>query len=232
MSDSQPYKVLVVDDEKDILELLQYNLEKEGYLVKTATDGIQALSKAKEFLPHLIILDVMLPGLDGIETARQIREIPALKESYVLMLTARGEEYAQVAAFGIGADEYLTKPIKPKALMSRLQAILSRSTRRIITQKPLIIGELIIDKIRFTVTHKGKVLILPKKEFNLLFFLAFHPDRIFTREELLQAIWEQDVFVLERTVDVHIRKIREKIGEDYIKTIKGVGYLFELPQSS
>jgi two-component system alkaline phosphatase synthesis response regulator PhoP len=148
------------------------------------------------------------------------------------MLTARGEEYAQVAAFGIGADEYLTKPIKPKALMSRLQAILSRSTRRIITQKPLIIGELIIDKIRFTVTHKGKVLILPKKEFNLLFFLAFHPDRIFTREELLQAIWEQDVFVLERTVDVHIRKIREKIGEGYIKTIKGVGYLFELPQSS
>jgi two-component system alkaline phosphatase synthesis response regulator PhoP len=227
MSSKGGYKVLVVDDEEDILELLKYNLKKEGYDVKTASNGIKAVEVAKSFLPDLVILDIMMPHQDGVETCRQIREIPELNNSYILFLTARTEEYSEVAAFDIGADDYLSKPIKPRALMSRISALFRR--KREDKKEKLIIkaGDLIIDKSSYTVLKNEIPITLPKKEFELLYFLAENPNKVHTRDELLQNIWGSDVYVLARTVDVHIRKVREKIGEGYISTLKGVGYKFE-----
>ncbi len=220
------HKVLVVDDDPDIVELLAYNLEKEGYEVATASNGKNALETARSFIPELVVLDIMMPQMDGIETARHLRDIPDFKNTYILFLTARSEEYSEVAAFEIGADDYLTKPIKPRALMSRINALFRREAQKAEPESQVDIAGLSINRKNYTVTKGDKSVVLPKKEFELLFFLANHPNKVFNREELLQKIWGADIYVLERTVDVHIRKVREKVGENYIKTLKGVGYMF------
>jgi two-component system alkaline phosphatase synthesis response regulator PhoP len=216
-----------VDDDQDICELLKYNLEKEGYEVKVAHDGRKGVDLAEQFLPELILLDIMMPHQDGVETCRQIREIPELAGAYVIFLTARAEEYSEVAAFDVGADDYIHKPIKPRALMSRIQALFRREKKKKKDSSNIQIKDLLIDRGSYTVQMSEEVISLPKKEFELLFFLAQNPNKVFSRDELLQNIWGYDVHVLARTVDVHIRKIREKIGEGYISTIKGVGYKFE-----
>lgn len=220
-------KVLVVDDEADILELLKYNLKKEGYDVKTVSSGIKAVEVAKDFLPDLILLDIMMPVQDGVETCRQLREIQDLQNAFIVFLTARSEEYSEIAAFDTGADDYITKPIKPRALMSRIKAIFRRQTVKKQDKKAIELGGIQIDKESYTVSIGEDNITLPKKEFELLFFLAQNPNKVFSREDLLQNIWGTDVYVLARTVDVHIRKVREKIGDGFIKTIKGVGYKFE-----
>lgn len=221
-------KVLVVDDEEPILELLKYNLEKGGYDVKTASDGAKAVEIAKRFLPDLVLLDIMMPKMDGVETCRQIKNIPELEKTFVVFLTARSEEYSEVAAFDVGADDYITKPIKPRALMSRISALFRRDVKKIVPASQISIGELTIDRASYTIKIRNKEINLPKKEFELLYFLAQNPNKVFSREDLLQNIWGSDVYVLARTVDVHIRKVREKIGDDFITTVKGVGYKFSL----
>lgn len=223
---SKRNKVLVVDDESDILEMLNYNLSKEGYEVFTATDGLSAIEAAKEHLPHMILLDVMMPKIDGIETCRRLREISKLKEVCIIFLTARGEEFTEIAAFEAGANDYLTKPIKPRALLSRLAAYFRRDQQVSSDPSTVAVGNLVIDRASYTVTKEGEKIILPKKEFELLYFLALHPDVVYGRDDLLKYIWGSDVFVVPRTIDVHIRKVREKIGEGYITTIKGIGYKF------
>lgn len=228
MSSKGGYKVLVVDDEEDILELLKYNLKKEGYDVKTASNGVKAVEIARSFLPDLVILDIMMPHQDGVETGRQMRQIPELNNTYILFLTARTEEYSEVAAFDIGADDYLSKPIKPRALMSRISALFRRKKEDKKDKSIIKIGDLSINKSSYTVMKNDIPITLPKKEFELLYFLAENPNKVHTRDELLQNIWGSDVYVLARTVDVHIRKVREKIGEGYISTLKGVGYKFEV----
>ena len=224
----QQYKVLIVDDEPDILELLQYNLEKEGYSVRTALNGKRGVEEARSFQPDMVLLDIMMPEQDGVETCRQMREIPDMQNSYIIFLTARAEEYSEIAAFEVGADDYIIKPIKPRALMSRLTALFRRETKKKKTDNKISIGELVIDRTSYTVNIGEEQITLPKKEFELLFFLAQNPKKVFSRDDLLHNIWGSDVFVLARTVDVHIRKVREKIGEGYITTVKGVGYKFEL----
>ena len=227
MSSKGGYKVLVVDDEEDILELLKYNLRKEGYDVKTTSSGVQAVEIAKTYLPDVVLLDIMMPNQDGVETCRQLRENPDLHQTFILFLTARAEEYSEIAAFDVGADDYIVKPIKPRALMSRISALFRRKRSGKSVKSVITIKDLSIDKSSYTVTQKEKVITLPKKEFELLFYLAHNPNKVHTRDELLQNIWGSDVYVLARTVDVHIRKVREKIGEGYIVTLKGVGYKFE-----
>lgn len=220
-------KILVVDDEEDILEFLCYNLEKEGYVVKSAPNGKIGVEIAKTFLPDLIILDIMMPVMDGIDAGRMIRSIPDLKNTYILFLTARAEEYSEIAAFEVGADDYIIKPIKPRALLSRIQAFFRRETQKSEPDGILEIAGLTINRENYTVIRPDKTtMVLPKKEFELFYFLAQHPNKVFSRDELLQKIWGTDVFVVERTVDVHIRKVREKVGETFIKTLKGVGYMF------
>ena len=228
MGDKRKIKVLVVDDEPDIVEILKYNLQKEGYEVSTAEDGVKAVKVASKFLPDVILLDIMMPGQDGVETCLQIRQIPELKNAFIIFLTARMEEYSEVAAFDVGADDYITKPIKPRALMSRIAALFRRELKKEQEQVQIKIKDLIIDRGSYTIDKSGKTITLPKKEFELLYFLAKNPNMVFSRDELLQNIWGADVFVLARTVDVHIRKVREKIGDDYITTVKGVGYKFDL----
>ena len=228
MSDKPKVKVLVVDDEPDIVDLLTYNLKKEGYDVESAEDGIKAVKIAAKFTPDVILLDIMMPNQDGVETCRQIREIPELKNAFIIFLTARSEEYSEVAAFDVGADDYITKPIKPRALMSRIAALFRRESKKEQELTQIKIKDLIIDRTSYTIDKSGRTITLPKKEFELLYFLAKNPNMVFSRDDLLQNIWGADVFVLARTVDVHIRKVREKIGEGYITTVKGVGYKFEL----
>ena len=218
------YKILVVDDDSDIVELLKYNLSSEGYKVKSASNGIRAVSLAKEFIPDLTILDIMMPNMDGVETCRQIRSIPELANKFIIFLTARSEEYSEIAAFEMGADDYITKPIKPRALISRINALFRREIKKDPGSSKISIGNLEIDRASYTVKLDNKKIILPKKEFELLFFLAQNPDQVFGRDDLIKNIWGSDVYVLARTVDVHIRKIREKIGDGFITTIKGVGY--------
>jgi two-component system, OmpR family, alkaline phosphatase synthesis response regulator PhoP len=228
MSEKTKTRVLVVDDEPDIIDLLKYNLEKEGYEVETASDGIKAVKTAVKFKPDVILLDIMMPNQDGVETCRQIRDIPELKSTFIIFLTARSEEYSEVAAFDVGADDYITKPIKPRALLSRIAALFRRESKKEQDVLQIRIKDLTIDRTSYTIDQSGKTIILPKKEFELLYFLAKNPNMVFSRDDLLMNIWGADVFVLARTVDVHIRKVREKIGEDYITTVKGVGYKFEL----
>lgn len=221
------YKVLIVDDEPDIVELLEYNLAKEGYTVESAGNGNIALKRLeKGFRPDVILLDIMMPQLDGIETARRIRLLPEFKEVYILFLTARSEEYSEVAAFEVGADDYITKPVKIRALISRINALFRREKEKKETKEELAIADLIINPQNYSVIQDNHSMTLPKKEFELLYYLAQHPDKVCGREEILQKIWGADIYVLERTVDVHIRKLREKLGEGYIKTLKGVGYMF------
>lgn len=231
MSETEKYRLLLVDDEPDILEFLSYNLTKEGFTVFTAQNGKEAIKIALETVPHLIILDVMMPGMDGIETCEEIKRQPALKDSLVAFLTARGEDYSQIAGFEAGADDYIAKPIKPKVLISRAKALLKRYRSGTGVQDTgdsdvISIGELIIDKERYVVTVAGNELMLPKKEFELLLLLASKPDKVFTREEIYNSIWGDSIIVGDRTIDVHIRKLREKIGQDHIRTIKGVGYKY------
>ncbi|MFN4146205.1 MAG: response regulator transcription factor [Runella sp.] len=220
------HKVLVVEDEADIAEMLVYNLEKEGYEVTVAPNGKSALEIAKTFHPDLIVLDIMMPVMDGIEAARLLREMPEFRQTFILFLTARSEEYSEIAAFEVGADDYITKPIKPRAFVSRINAFFRREAQKADPGEQVEIASLSINRKNYTVTKEDRSVVLPKKEFELLFFLAQHPNKVFSREELLQRIWGADIYVLERTVDVHIRKVREKIGESYIRTLKGVGYMF------
>lgn len=228
MGSKHNYKILVVDDELDILEILQYNLEREGYTVRVASNGKKGVEEAKDFLPDLILLDIMMPEQDGVETCRQIREVPELQNIYVIFLTARAEEYSEIAAFDVGADDYIVKPIKPRALMSRISALFRRENKKKKSSSKISVGDLMIDRTSYTVNIGSQQIILPKKEFELLYFLAQNPQKVFSRDDLLQNIWGSDVYVLARTVDVHIRKVREKIGDGYITTVKGVGYKFEL----
>ncbi len=228
MANKPTQKVLVVDDEEPILELLKYNLEKQGYDVRTANEGAEGVEIAKKFHPDLVLLDIMMPKMDGVEACRQIRAMPELVNTFIVFLTARAEEYSEIAAFDGGADDYILKPIKPRALMSRISAIFRRDSKKKTTSTQIKIGELVIDRTSYTIKINNREVSLPKKEFELLFFLAQNPNKVFNREELLQNIWGSDVYVLARTVDVHIRKVREKIGDDYITTVKGVGYKFNL----
>jgi two-component system alkaline phosphatase synthesis response regulator PhoP len=214
------------------LELLEYNLLKENFLLAKAVNGKEAISVAKSFQPHLIIMDVMMPEMDGIEAARQIKSNPEFKNTLILFLTARGEEYTEIAAFESGATDYVVKPIKLRALISRINALLTREAAVPESKNDVIsIGDLVIDRVQYAATFQGRALILPKKEFELLSFLAKNPNKVFNRDELLEKVWGTDVFVVERTVDVHIRKLREKIPEYYIKTLKGVGYLFSIDKA-
>ena len=219
-------KILLVDDEKDILEFLKYNLEKEGYNVLTADNGKKALEIAKRVLPELIILDVMMPDMDGISTCIEIKKYPKLNKALILFLTARSEEYSELAGFDAGADDYVTKPIKPKLLIRRIKALLKRNKKND-TRNNIKISDLEIEKERHLLLYKGQEIYLARKEFNLLYYLMTVPGKVFTRQEILSEIWG-DAFINDRTIDVHIRRIREKIGDHFIKTIKGVGYKFNI----
>jgi two-component system, OmpR family, alkaline phosphatase synthesis response regulator PhoP len=225
----EQHKILLVDDEPDILEFLGYNLRKEGYKVHTCNNGKDGLAKALEIIPQLIILDVMMPEMDGIETCKEIRQASELKNAIVIFLTARGEDYSQIAGFEAGADDYVTKPVKPRVLVSRVKALLRRYKEEPGKEEAPIAGldEFIIDREKYVVMMSGKEYNLPRKEFELLSLLASKPNRVFTREDILSAIWGDDVIVGDRTIDVHVRKIREKLGDQHIKTIKGVGYKLE-----
>jgi two-component system alkaline phosphatase synthesis response regulator PhoP len=222
-------KILVVDDEPDILEFLRYNLEREGYLVVTANNGEEGIAKAEQENPHLIILDIMMPKLDGVEVCRMLRSRPKFDNTVITFLTAREEDYSQIAALDVGGDDYITKPIRPRVFISRVKALLRRSDRSedISTDKIINIGGLIIDKEKVNVTRGDEVISMAKKEFELLQLLVSKPGKVFSREEIFNKVWGTDVIVGNRTIDVHIRKLREKIGDHYIKTIKGIGYKFE-----
>ena len=220
-------KILVVDDEEDILEFLSYNLRTEGYDVIVADNGILAIELAKQQQPSLIILDVQMPDMDGITTCEKIREIPSLKETVVTFLTARSEDYSQIAGFEAGADDYITKPIRPKVLVSRVKALLKRRGITQDTNSIIELGDIVIDKEKHLTTYKGQEVIFAKKEFKLLKLLISKPGKVFTREEILEKVWGADIIVGDRTIDVHIRKLREKLADHYVKTVKGVGYKFE-----
>lgn len=225
-------KILLVDDEVDILEFIRYNLEKEGFSVFTATNGTEGVAVAEKIQPHLILLDLMMPEMDGITACEEIRKIPSLKNTLIAFLSARGEDYSQVAAFDAGADDYITKPIRPKVLISRVKALLKRFTplapesETIIPENMLSIGNLIIDKESYLVRIGDAEMVLPRKEFELLSLLVSKPGKVFTRDEIYSTVWGENVVVGDRTIDVHIRKLREKIGDEHIKTLKGVGYKF------
>ncbi len=221
-------KVLLVDDEPDILEILEYNLAQEGYQISTASNGKDAVSKAKKELPHLIILDVMMPEMDGIEACEHIRKIPELQQTIITFLTARSEDYSQVAGFDAGADDYITKPIKPKVLVSKIKALLRRFKDEETQGDVLRVGEIEINRESYKIIKEGEEIILPRKEFELFYLLASKPGKVFKREEILDKVWGNEVIVGGRTIDVHIRKLREKIGDDWFKTIKGVGYKMEI----
>lgn len=223
-------KILLVDDEKDILEIVGYNLKKEGYEIITAENGLQAIEKSKKHKPDLIIMDVMMPEMDGMEACEKIRALPDMENTLITFLTARGEDYSQLAGFEAGADDYITKPVKPKVLVSKINAL----TRRLgnsssgadgeIQQ----LGDIRIDKDKYTVYYKDQELVLPRKEFELLSLLSSKPGKVFKREEILNSVWGNEVIVGGRTIDVHMRKLREKLGDSYFKTVKGVGYKMEI----
>ncbi len=219
-------KILLVDDEPDILEIVSYNLSNEGYQVITAENGVEGVKKAKKEKPQLIILDVMMPEMDGIEACENIRKVPELKEAIITFLTARGEDYSQVAGFDAGADDYITKPIKPKVLVSKVKALLRRLKKEEDNGELIKIGDLTINRDEYKIILKDEEIILPRKEFELLSLLASKPGKVFKREDILDRVWGNEVVVGGRTIDVHIRKLREKIGDDCFKTVKGVGYKF------
>ncbi len=217
-------KILLIDDEQDILEILSYNLEKEGYDVSTALNGIEGIEKAREIIPDLILLDVMMPEKDGIETCQDLRKIKELQQTLIVFLSARSEEFSQLAGFQAGANDYIVKIIKPKILISKVNALLQLTSRVSDSTKNIEIGDLIIDKNNFRVSKAGQQFLLPKKEFDLLYLLASNTDKVFKREEILEKVWGNDVIVGERTIDVHIRRLREKLGLRTIQTLKGIGY--------
>ncbi|MDR2362555.1 MAG: response regulator transcription factor [Prevotellaceae bacterium] len=222
------YKILLVDDENDILEFLSYTLRKEKFDVYTASDGRQGVEKALEVCPHLILLDVMMPEMDGIAVCEELRKHESLRNTVIAFLTARGEDYSQIAGFDAGGDDYITKPIRPKVLVSRIHALLKRH-HAIAAQEdnePPVISSVVIDRERFMVFKEGQPVVMPKKEFELLALLYSRPEKVFLREEIYSSVWGTDIVVGERTIDVHIRKLREKLGDQHIKTVKGVGYKF------
>jgi two-component system alkaline phosphatase synthesis response regulator PhoP len=222
-------KILLVDDEPDILEFMEYNLKKEGYQVLQAKNGKEAVEIAKKEFPHLVILDIMMPVMDGIEACRTMREIPELQNTLITFLTARNEEYSQLAGFDVGADDYITKPIKPRIMLSRVKALLRRLNGSTGTSTPVVqIGDLRIDRESYLVYKNDESIVLPRKEFELLALLTSKPGKVFTREDILSRVWGSDIVVGDRTIDVHIRKIREKLGDESIKTIKGIGYKFDI----
>ena len=221
-------KILLVDDEPDILEIVGYNLAQEGYQIIKAENGKIAMEKAKKELPHLIIMDVMMPEMDGMEACENIRKIPELKNVIITFLTARSEDYSQVAGFDVGADDYITKPIKPKLLVSKVKALLRRLKEEEQNSETLNLGGIEINREEYKIIKDEVEIILPRKEFELFYLLASKPGKVFKREEILDKVWGNDVVVGGRTIDVHIRKLREKIGDDFFKTIKGVGYKFEV----
>jgi len=228
MSTTAKQKILIVDDEPDILELIEYNLKKEGYQVHLASNGQEAVAEAKRVLPDLIVLDIMMPKMDGIEACRIMRTMPEFKNTFMVFLTARSEEYSEIAGFNVGADDYIAKPIKPRALVSRINAILRRNNGPDeVSDNKLEVGDLVIDRESYLVYQNGGKVVLAKKEFELLYLLASKPGKVYTREVILKNIWEDSVVVTNRTIDVHIRKLREKLGEMYVSTVKGVGYKFE-----
>jgi two-component system alkaline phosphatase synthesis response regulator PhoP len=218
--------ILLVDDEPDILEIVGYNLTQEGYIVVTAENGLVALEQAKKYKPQLIILDVMMPEMDGIEACEKLRMMPELSESVITFLTARGEDYSQLAGFEAGADDYITKPVKPKVLVSKVKALLRRFREAQDAPQNLKLGNLVINREEYKIIKDKKELLLPRKEFELLALLASKPGKVFKREEILDVVWGNEVIVGGRTIDVHIRKLREKIGDERFKTVKGVGYKF------
>ncbi|MEI6851402.1 MAG: response regulator transcription factor [Bacteroidota bacterium] len=223
------FNILLVDDEPDIVEFLGYNLKQEGFKVYTAGNGKDAVKIAREVTPHIIVLDVMMPGMDGIETCIELRKLPSLKNTLIMFLTARGEDYSQIAGLDAGADDYISKPIKPRVFVSRINALLRRYQSAQQPDKlPLTIENLVIDPERYLVIKDKEEVVLPRKEFELLLLLASKPNKVFNRDEIFARIWGNDVIVGERTIDVHIRKLREKIGIVNIKTVKGVGYKFEV----
>ena len=222
---AQENTILIVDDEPDIIEILRYNLEKEGYKTYSSTNCLEAVAKAESILPDLILLDVMLPDMDGIQTCETIRSKPELRDTLIAFLTARSEDYSEIAGFQAGADDYITKPIRPKVLISRIQSLLKR-TRQQVDTKIISYNEIVLNKEKMLVEMDGVSLTLPNKEFRLLELLISKPERVFTRKEIYSLIWGSDIIVGDRTIDVHIRKLREKLQERYIYTIKGVGYVF------
>ena len=224
--EKQEITILLVDDEPDILEIVGYNLSSEGYTVVTADNGAKAVKMAKKKKPDLIILDVMMPEMDGIEACEQIRKIPELQDTIITFLTARGEDYSQVAGFDAGADDYITKPIKPKLLLSKVKALLRRRRSEGEESNVMEVGEIVIDRDEYKVIKGKEEIILPRKEFELLSLLASNPGKVFKREDILNNVWGNEVVVGGRTIDVHIRKLREKIGDKKFKTVKGVGYKF------
>ena len=222
-------KILLVDDEQDILEIVGYNLSQEGYQIVTASNGKEAIAKAKKEHPQLIIMDVMMSEMDGMEACENIRKIPELQDTIITFLTARSEDYSQVAGFDAGADDYIAKPIKPKVLVSKVQALLRRlkGVEGVSNSSTLNVGNIEINREEYKIVNEGKEIILPRKEFELFYLLATKPGKVFTREEILDKVWGNEVVVGGRTIDVHIRKLREKIGDSFFKTIKGVGYKIE-----
>ncbi len=233
--DWSEYKILLVDDEKDILEFLSYNLKNEGFETYATNNGAEAIRLASEIKPHLVLLDVMMPEMDGIETCEELRKIPELEHTLVAFLTARGEDYSQIAGFEAGGDDYITKPVKPKLLVSKIKSLLKRvnvlnHVDGTDAEYLVVSGDLTIDKERYLVMRDNKEMFFPKKEFELLSLLISKPDKVFTREEIFDNIWGEQVVVGDRTIDVHIRKLREKLGDKYIKTIKGIGYKYVKPE--
>ena len=224
---SSPLKILVVDDDLDIIEILKYNLNKSGYIVKSAKNGIEAIKRAKKFMPNIILMDVMMPEMSGIEACSEIKQIDELSETVIIFLSARSEDYTQISAYDAGADDYISKPIKPKILLKKISNIAKKIKSNKNMPIVLDLGSIKINREEYLVTQNKNEIMLPRKEFELLFLLASKPEKVFTRDEIMNKVWGTQVVVGDRTIDVHIRKLREKIGDKHIKTLKGVGYKFK-----
>ena len=225
--DISSIKVLVVDDDPDIVEILKYNLKNSGYSVKSAGNGVEAIKKAKKFIPDIILMDVMMPEMSGIEACEEIKNIDQLSQAIIIFLSARSEDYTQISAYDAGADDYISKPVKPKILLKKISNIAKKINSEKNAPKTIDLGSIKINKEEYIVIKDKKEILLPRKEFELLFLLATKPEKVFTREEIMNKVWGTQVIVGDRTIDVHVRKLREKIGEKHIKTLKGVGYKFK-----
>ena len=225
--DISSIKILVVDDDPDIVEILKYNLKNSGYSVKSAGNGVEAIKKAKKFIPDIILMDVMMPEMSGIEACEEIKNIDQLSQAIIIFLSARSEDYTQISAYDAGADDYISKPVKPKILLKKISNIAKKISSEKNAPKTIDLGSIKINKEEYVVTKDKKEILLPRKEFELLFLLATKPEKVFTREEIMNKVWGTQVIVGDRTIDVHVRKLREKIGEKHIKTLKGVGYKFK-----